>query len=69
MPYDSANVLDEESPSICVIERVCFIDSKAKGNACRYFEITGEDVDLVLHAQVVIEDVTVKIAELRGLSF
>lgn len=66
MPHDSANVLGGRLLSINVIEGICLIGQKAKGNACWYFKVMGENVDPA--ARVVIEGIAVKVAELKGIS-
>lgn len=65
MPYDSTNVLNEGSSNTSIVEGVCLVDQEAKSNARRYFEVMGEGVDLAFHARVVVEDIAVKVAELR----
>lgn len=68
VPHDSSNVLGKGLSSMSVLKKICFIGQKAKGNACQYFEAVTEGVDLALYAQVVVEGIAVKIAELRGIS-
>lgn len=52
-----------------VIEGICLVGQKAKGKACQYFKIMKEDVDLGLHAWVIVESIAVKVAELRVVVF
>ena len=67
MPHDSANVLGGGSSSTNVVEGVRLVGQEVKDNTRRYFEVMGEGVDLVLHARVVVEDITVKVTELRDV--
>lgn len=48
-----------------VVEEVCLISQKAKGDACWHFELMGEGIDPAFHARVVVEGIAVKVAELR----
>lgn len=50
-----------------VLKKICLIGQKVKGNACQYFEVVREDVNLALYAQVVVEDIAVEITKLRGV--
>ena len=67
MSHDSANVLGGRSSSTSVVKGVCFVGYEAKGDACWYFETMGKGIDLAFHARVVVEDVAVKVAKLRGV--
>ena len=62
--HNSANVLCGWSSGLNVIERVCLIREEAKGNARKYLKTMGEGINPALHARVVIERVTVKVAKL-----
>lgn len=52
-----------------VIEKIRLVGQKAKDNACWYLEAMGEDINLVFHARVIIEDIVVEIAKLIGIPF
>lgn len=69
MSHNSANVLGGGSPSTSVVKRVRLIGEEAKGNARWYLKVIEEDVDLAFYTRVVVEGITVEIAELRGVPF
>lgn len=48
-------------------EYVLLVKKEAKLNACRYFKMMGEGVDPAFYARVIVEDIAVKVAELRAV--
>lgn len=69
MSHNCPHILDWRTTSLSVLEGVSFVCQKAENHACRHLEMIGECVDLVFHFRVVIEGVTVKVAELRDVLF
>lgn len=64
MSYNSANVLRRGASGLSVIEKVCLICEKVKGNACRYFKTIKTGINPAFYAWIVIKSVAVEVAEL-----
>lgn len=50
-----------------VVKGVRLVGHEAKGNARQYFEAMRDSVDPALHAWVVVEDIVVKVVELKNV--
>lgn len=64
MSHNSVDVLRRRLSSPSVIESVGFIREETESHAHKHFKTMGEGINPVFYAQVVIEHVTVEIAEL-----
>lgn len=67
MPHNSANVLRRGSSGSSVVKKVRLISEKTKSHACRYFKSMGDSINPAFHARVIVEGITVKVAELKGV--
>lgn len=68
MLYDNANVLSRRSSNTNVVEKIYLIGQEVKSNTYWYFEAIKKGVDLAFHAQVIVEDIAVKVTKLRDIS-
>lgn len=62
-------MLGEKLSSTSVIKGIRFIYQEAKDNTCRHLETMEKCVNSAFYAQVVVEDITIEVAELRSISF
>lgn len=69
IPHNNTNLLYRGLLSSSIIKRVDFISKEAKGYAYRYLKIMGESINPVFHIQGIMEYVTIKGAELKGIAF
>lgn len=67
--HNSTNVLFRGLPGLSVGENVRLIGEQVKSHVHRYFKMINEDVNLALHAWVIIERVMVEVAELKDVLF
>lgn len=65
---NSTNVLRKRPLGLSVIDGIHFIGKEAKDYTCRDIETMQENINPAFYTRVVIERVTVKVAELRGIS-
>lgn len=68
IPHNSTNILHRGLLSSSFIKRVCLIGEEVKSHACMYLKTMRESINPAFHARVIIECVTVKIAELKGVT-
>lgn len=52
-----------------IVEEVGFTTKEAKSHARRYFTMMGKSINTTLHAWVITECITVKVAEFRVIPF
>lgn len=69
MPYDSANIISKNLPSISIIERIYVIGWEFKSNISCHFQTMRKDINLAFHNHIIVENVAVEIAELKSISF
>lgn len=55
--------------SFYIFEQISFICQNIKSNACVNFKLIGEYIDLAFYPRVIIQYVTIKIAQLREILF
>lgn len=67
MLHNSTNVLCRGLLGSNVVERVYLISEQAKDHTRKDFKTMGEGINQALHARVVIERITVKVAELKDI--
>lgn len=69
MPYNSINVLYRRLLDSNIIERVDLMGAEVQSHICRHLRIIGKKFNPVLHAQVIIKRVAVKVVEFRNIPF
>lgn len=67
--YNSTNALYRKLIDLSVVEKVCLIGKKAKGHTYKKFKTMQEHINLTFHNQVIVEHVTIKVAELKRVLF
>lgn len=68
MSHNSINVLRRGLSDLSIVEKVRLIGEKAKTHTCRYLKTLERSINLALYAWIVIERVTVEVAELKDIS-
>lgn len=67
--YNNIYILSRRLSSLSIIKRVSFISQKAKHNICWYFETMKKFINPAFDAQIAIQQIVIKVAKLRGISF
>lgn len=69
MVHNCSYVLGYRMSSFNIFEQISFIYQKIKSNACGNFKLIGDCIDLAFYPRVIIQYVTIKIAQLREILF